>query len=155
MSQQAPNHVTHTPVHVTVPTEDDVLVERARLPTPSLWQDGVQVTHKQDRERKGVVRRVDHVTRQFRLVGATRTQWESFDQWDVLVEKSQAEKDKDAALDALQAELATLAPDDLAAFDAFCDGDDPAKVLIKLNAMRKIGFIGKKVGEPAPATKGK
>lgn len=150
MSNQAPNHTTHTPIQVVVPTEDDVLLERPKMPTPSLWQDGVQVTHKADRERKGVVRRVDWVTRQFRLVGAPRTAWESFDQWDVLVEKSAAEMAKDAARAALAAELETLDADDLAAVEVLCDDPDPAKALTKLNAMRKLGIIG---GKPTKAGK--
>ncbi len=144
MSQQQPDHTTHTPIQVHVPTEDDVHMERQRLPTPSLWQDGVQVTHKQDRERKGVVRRVEYATRQFRLVGQPRTSWESFDQWDVLVEKSAAEKAKDAAREQLEQELAALDADDLASVEVLCDDPDPSKGLAKFNAMRKLGIIGKK-----------
>lgn len=150
MTQHAPDHTTHTPINVIVPKEDDVGAERERLPTPSLWQDGVMVTHKQDRERKGHVRRVDHMTRQFRLVGQPRTSWESFDNWDVLVEKSEAEKQKDAAREKLQAELAALDADDLASVEVLCDDPDPAKALAKLGAMRKLGIIG---GSAAKAKK--
>lgn len=142
MSQQAPDHTTHTPIQVAVSLEDDVLLERERMPTPSLWQEGVQVTHRVDQERKGVVRRVDWVTRQFRLVGQPRTSWESFENWVVLVEKSAAEKAKDAARLALQAELEALDADDLAAVEVLCDDPDPSKALVKLNAMRKLGIIG-------------
>lgn len=140
----APNHLTHTPIQVVVPTEDDVHVERPRAPTPSLWQEGVQVTHRADRSKHGVVRRVDYVTRQFRLVGAVRTSWESFDEWDVLVEKSQAEKEKDVARDKLRAELDALDADDLAAVEVLCDDADPTKALAKLNAMRKLGILSSK-----------
>lgn len=147
MSQQQPNHLTHTPIKVVIPTEDDVHTERPRLPTPHLFQDGVQVTHKQDVARAGVVRRVDYATRQFRLVGHPRTAWESFDEWNVLVEKSEAEKAKDAAREALQAELAALDPEDLAAVEVFCDDADPSKAMAKFEAMRKLGIIGKAKGK--------
>ena len=143
----APDHTTHQPIKVLVSDEDDVLLERPRMPTPSLWQDGVQVTHKQDRDRKGVVRRVDWVTNQFRLVGQPRTAWESFDQWDVLVEKSEAEKAKDVARAALAAELEQMDAGDLAAVEVLCDDPDPAKGLAKLAAMRKLGIIGDAKGK--------
>lgn len=141
-----PDHTTHTPIQVTVPTEDDVLLERPRLPTPSLWQDGVRVTHRMDRDRKGIVRRVDWVTNQFRLVGAPRTAWESCEHWDVLVEKSESERAKDAARDALAAEMEALDVDDLAAVEVLCDDPDPVKALAKLSAMRKLGIVGGKKG---------
>lgn len=141
-TQQAPDHTTHTPIKVVVPTEDDVVFERPRAHTPSLWQDGVQVTHRKDRERTGVVRRVDHLTRQARLVGQPRTSWESFDDWDVLVEKSAEEKAKDAARERLALEMESLSQDDLAAVEVLCDDPDPEKGLAKLNAMRKLGIIG-------------
>jgi hypothetical protein len=151
MNQQAPDHTTHTPVKVVVPTEEDVIgIERDRLPTPSLWQEGVQVSHRHDASRKGIVRRVEYVTRQFRLVGAARTMWESFDNWIVLVEKSAAEKAKDEAREVLASELALLDADDLAAVEVLCDDPDPTKGLAKLNAMRKLGIIG-----GSPAAKGK
>lgn len=147
MSQQQPNHLTHTPIGVVIPTEDDVLAERQRLPVPSLWQEGVQVTHKADATRGGVVRRVDHVTNQFRLVGQPRTHWESFENWLPLVEKSAEEKARDEARDKLAAEMALLGADDLAAVEVLCDDPDPGKALVKLNAMRKLGIIG---GAAAP-----
>lgn len=144
MSNQAPNHLTHQAIQVVIPTEDDVHVQRERLPTPHLFQDGVQVWHKQDPERKGVVRRCDHATRQFRLVGQPRTSWECFDDWNVLVEKSEAEKAKDAAREHLEAELAALDADELAAVQVLVDDDDAVKALAKFNAMRRLGMIGKK-----------
>lgn len=146
MSNTAPDHTTHQPIKVLVPTEDDIILERPRMPTPSLWQEGVQVTHKADPARVGTVRRVEYVTRQFRLVGDPRTTWQSFDEWNVLVEKTPEEKAKDAARDALAAELESLDADDLAAVQAFCDDDDPSKALAKLNAMRKLGVIDTKKG---------
>ncbi len=153
MSQQpTPDHTTHTPIKVSIPTEDDVHFERARLPTPSLWQEGVQVTHKMDATRTGTVRRVDHLTRQFRLVGMARTQWDSFDDWIVLVEKSVEEKAKDAAREKLVAEMEALDADDLAAVEVLCDDPDPTKALAKLAAMRKLGIIGSK---PVVKTGGK
>lgn len=144
MNIPAPDHTTHTPIKVVIPTEDDLVLERERLETPSIWQEGVQVTHKQDPDRKGVVRRVEYTTRQFRLVGQPRTSWESFDNWNVLVEKTAAEKAKDAARIELEEELAALDADDLAAVQVLCDDDDATKALAKFNAMKRLGIIGKK-----------
>lgn len=142
MSNQQPDHTTHVPVHVAIPTEDDVLVHRDPLPVPSLWQDGVQVTHRADAARVGVVRRVDHMTRQFRLVGAARTSWESFDNWIVTVEKSAAEKEKDAARERFVNELATLHADDNALVELLIDDPDPVRAMSKLTLMKKAGLIG-------------
>lgn len=147
----APDHTTHQPIKVLVSNEDDVIVERPRLHTPSLWQEGVQVTHREDATRTGTVRRVDWVTRQFRLVGQGRTIWESFENWIVLVEKTPEEKAKDEARDLLRMEIEALDPDDLQMADAFLDAADPAKALTQLAAFRKKGLIGK----AAPAKGGK
>ncbi len=144
MSQQAPDHTTHVPIQVVIPTEDDIMLERPRAPTPSLWQEGVQVTNKADPERKGTERHVEYVTRQFRLVGQPRTHWESFENWNVLVEKSPEEKAKDAARVELETELASLDADDLAAVSVLCDDPDAEKALAKFNAMKRLGIIGKK-----------
>lgn len=138
------NHTTHQPIKVTIPTEDDLLVERGRLPTPSIWQIGVQVTHKADPSRTGTVRAVEYGTRQFRIVGSARTQWDSFDEWNVLVEKTPAERAKDEARELLAIELDALDADDLAAVQVLCDDDDPAKALAKLAAMRKMGILAAK-----------
>lgn len=152
MNQQTPDHTTHQPIRVMVPTEDDLFVERPRLPTPSLWQVGVQVTHKADPNRAGTVRAVDYVTNQFRLVGQARTMWESFEHWNVLVEKTPEEKAKDEAREKLRLEMELLDADDLAAVEVLCDDPDPTKALAKLAAMRKLGIIGSKA---APAKGGK
>lgn len=147
MSQQAPDHTTHQPIKVMVPTEDDVLVQRERLPTPSLWQVGVEVTHRADASRKGHVRVVDYNTNQFRMVGAARTMWESFEHWIVTVEKTPEERAKDEAREMFLLELAELDPDQLLAVEALCDDADPAKALAKFNGLKKLGVIG---GKPAP-----
>lgn len=144
MTQQAPDHTTHQPIKVLIPTEDDVLVQRERLPTPSLWQVGVQVTHKADQTRTGTVRVVDYVTNQFRLVGSSRTMWESFEHWNVLVEKTPEEKAKDEARELFLLELESLDPDQLLAVEALCDDPDPAKALAKFNGLKKLGVIGGK-----------
>lgn len=142
MSQHAPDHTTHQPIKVIIPTEDDVLVQRERLPTPSLWQPGVEVTHRADVTRKGHVRVVDYMTNQFRLVGQARTMWESFDNWIVTVEKTPEEKAKDEARELFVMELEMLDPDQLAAVEALCDDPDPAKALAKFNGLKKLGVIG-------------
>lgn len=158
MSQpQQPNHITHVPVQVDVESllKDDILVQRDKIPTPSLWQEGVTVTNRADPTRTGVVRRVDHVTNQFRLVGEPRTSWESFDQWAVLVEKSPEEKRRDADADLLRAEIEALTPDELLAVEALIDDPDPSKALKKLNGLRLLGVMKPKVTEPIVETKGK
>lgn len=144
MSNEAPDHTTHQPIKVSIPTDDDLFVERPRLHTPSLWQAGVQVTHKADPSRAGHVRVVDHMTNQFRLVGQPRTMWESFENWNVLVEKTEAEKAKDEAREMLRLEMESLDADDLAAVEVLCDDPDPTKALAKLSAMRKLGIVGAK-----------
>jgi len=144
MSQQQPDHSTHQPIKVSIPTEDDLHVERPRMPVPSIWQVGVQVTNKADPNRTGTVRAVDHSTRQFRLVGSARTMWDVFDEWNVLVEKTPAEKAKDEARELLAIELESLDADDLAAVQILCDDEDPAKALAKLGAMRKMGILAAK-----------
>lgn len=145
--QQAPDHTTHQPIRVSIPTDDDVHFERERLRTPSLWQPGVQVTHRADEKRTGTVRVVDHMTNQFRLVGQGRTQWESFEHWIVLVEKTPEEKAKDEAREMFLLELEALDPDQLLAVEALCDDPDPAKALAKFNGLKKLGVIGAAKGK--------
>ena len=137
----APDHTTHQPIKVSIPTDDDVHFERERLRTPSLWQSGVQVTHRADEKRTGTVRVVDYITNQFRLVGQGRTQWESFENWIVLVEKTPEEKAKDDARELLMLELDGLDPEQLLAVEPLIDDPDPAKALAKLNGLRKLGVI--------------
>lgn len=151
MSQQ-PNHETHVPVKVTIPDDGAFATERAVLPTPSIWQEGVKVKHR-SLPIENVVRHVDHKTNQFRPVfdrtgqPASRTTWESFADWEPLVEMSQAEKDRQAALAKLQAEMDSLGPDDLAAVQVLVDDPSPEKALAKLEAMRRLGIIGKPAGK--------
>lgn len=144
-----PNHVTHQPVQVVVPSDDDTMVERGPSHTPSLWQTGVQVTHKASR-RTGIVRCVDWKTNQFRLVGESRTSWQHCSEWDVLVEPTVAERQKDEAREQLAAEIAELDADMLSLVEVLCDDADPAKALGKLRAMRRAGMLGE---APAPAPK--
>ena len=136
----APNHETHQPIKVEIPADDDVMVERGAMPTPSLWQEGVQVTHKATR-RVGVVRIVDWKTNQFRLVGEPRTLWQACSDWDVLVEPTPQERAKDAARETLLAEIAGLDKDVLPLVEVLCDHDDPEKALAKLRAMQKLGML--------------
>jgi hypothetical protein len=138
-----PNHVTHVPVKVEIPGDDDFAAERAVFPTPSLWQAGVKVRHRRDANREAIVRHVDYKTNQFRPVGGSRTTWENCMEWDPLVEPSPQEKERVAALEKLQAEMASLGPDDLAAVQVLVDDPDPSKALAKLEAMRRLGIIGK------------
>lgn len=148
-----PNHVTHQPVQVVVPSDDDTMVERGPAHTPSLWQAGVQVTHKASRK-TGIVRCVDWKTNQFRLVGESRTSWQHCAEWDVLVEPTQAERQKDEAREQLQAEIAELDAEVLPLVEVLCDDADPAKALGKLRAMRRAGMLGDRAGA-LPEPKGR
>ncbi len=146
MSQE-PNHTTHQPILVQVPTSDDVHVERPRLPTPSLWQPGVRVTHKTDPTREGVVRVVEYATRQFRLDGHPRVSWESFDNWNPLVEKTAEERAKDEAAEKLREEIKSLSGNDLLVAEAWLEDEDPVRALKKLAALKAAGVIKGKAGK--------
>lgn len=145
----APNHATHVPVKVALPADDDLSVERPRLPTPHLFQEGV-VVKSRDGKREGIVRCVDHLTNQFRLVekmpdgsmkNHPRVSWESFANWIPEVRLSAEEQERRAAREKLLVELATLDKDSLAAVEVFADDADPAKALAKIEALRRLGVI--------------
>jgi hypothetical protein len=143
----SPNHETHVPIKVEVPPDNDWNGSgRPPEPTPSLWQQGVKVMHKLT-GKVGVVRVVDHYTNQFRAhypetgENDDRTTWNSCHEWNVAVTLSPAEAEKQRAREALEAEIAKLDPEELAAVDALVDGDDPKKGLAKLEALRKLGVI--------------
>jgi hypothetical protein len=142
-----PNAQTHVPVRVEIPIDDVATTERAVIPPPSLWQEGVKVRHKTS-GRENIVRAVDHMTCMFRPVydeqgsPAPRTHHEQMSQWDVVVELSPLEKERDLARQKLEAEIASLSPDDLASFQVLVDDPDPAKAMAKLEAMRRMGILG-------------
>lgn len=147
MSQQ-PNHETHVPIKVSIPDDGAFATERAVLPTPSIWQEGVKVKHR-SLPLENIVRSVNYTTCQFRPVydragqPAGRTVWEAFADWEPMVEMSPAEKERRAALAKLQAEMDALGADDLAAVQVLVDDPDAVKALAKLEAMRRLGIIGK------------
>jgi hypothetical protein len=130
-----PNAQTHVPVRVEIPIDDVATTERAVIPPPSLWQEGVKVRHKTS-GRENIVRAVDHMTCMFRPVydeqgsPAPRTHHEQMSQWDVVVELSPLEKERD------------LARQKLESFQVLVDDPDPAKAMAKLEAMRRMGILG-------------
>lgn len=142
-----PNHDTHVPIKVAVPADDDWSgAGRPVLPTPSLWQEGVKVVNKIT-GREAVVRKVDHYTNQFRAYypdtgeNDGRSSWQHCKDWTVAVTLSPAEQEKQLAREALQAEIAKLDPEELAAVSVLVDDPDARKALAKLEAMRKLGII--------------
>jgi hypothetical protein len=148
MSTQAPTIDTHVPIKVTdLPNEPaELAVGRPDLPTPSLWQNSVQVTHKAT-GRKAIVVRVDWGTNMFRAFYpeqqrfSERTEWEHCRDWDVDVTYSPRELERQAARNKLEAEIAKLDPSSFAAVQVLCDDDDPAKALAKLEALRQLGVV--------------
>lgn len=143
------DHNTHVSVKGEIPADDTFELERAPQPTPHLFQPGVKVTHKAS-GRTNLVRVVDWKTNQFRPVydrfgnTAGRTIWEPFAEWDPVVEPSPAEKERLAAKTKLEEQLATLSVDDLAAVSVLVDDEDATKALAKLEAMKRLGIVGKK-----------
>jgi hypothetical protein len=156
-----PSIQTHIPmIASTLPEEPKELAEgRPDFPTPSLWQERVQVVHKRT-NRRAVVVRIDRGTNQFRAfypdegeVGAdgkpvgvysTRTDWQNFADWDVQVTFSPKELERQAALAKLENELDAINKVDPEAFawiQVLIDDGDPKKALAKLEAMRRGGFI--------------
>jgi hypothetical protein len=154
----SPSLETHVPVQVHVPSErNDVLVGRPDLPTPSLWQNSVLVTHRETK-RRAVVHRVDWATNMFRPYYpdegevdpetkkpkgrfAERTEWEHCRDWLVEVTFSPAELARQAARDRLEAEMALLDAKELAAVAVLCDDPDASKALAKLEALRALGIV--------------
>ncbi len=156
-THQAPSIDTHVPLLAELPKENnDSLVGRADIPPPSLWQHSVRCTHKVTKK-PAIVVRVDWGTNMFRAYyptergpdGSTgryseRTEWEHCRDWDVEVTYSPAELERQAARKVLEAEIAQLDADDLAAVAVFCDDPDPAKNLGKLRALQRMGAIATK-----------
>lgn len=161
----SPNPETHVPVKVHIPTEgNDLAAGRPDIPPPSLWERSVKVVRKID-GREAIVNRIDLRTMMFRAyypdegafdpetkkpVGrfADRTEWESCKDWTPSVTFSPRELERQAASSLLEEEIAKLDPNEMAAVSVLVDGDDPAKGLAKLEALRRLGIIK---GSPAAA----
>jgi len=137
---QTPTVATHRPVMAQLPADEEVVHERAPIPPPTLWRPGVKVTHKAT-QREGVVRVVDLYTLQFRLVGESRTTWQAMKDWDVLVEPTEEERERQSAGDQLREELSKLDAEQLALVEVLVDDPDPRRALAKLHAMRKMGVV--------------
>lgn len=142
-----PNHETHVPVKVDIPADADYSGEgRKFMPPPSLWQPGVLVTHKAS-GKKAVVRVIDFYTNQFRAFhpetgeNDERTVWRRCEDWLPEVTLSPAEQEKQAAREALEAQIAKLDAKELGLVSVLCDDPDPKKALAKLAAMRNAGLI--------------
>lgn len=157
MNNPLPSIETHVPVTTTLPEEsNDLAVGRPDLPTPSLWQHSVQVSHKVTKK-LAVVARVDWATNMFRAfypdegergpdgipVGrfSERTEWEHCHNWDVSVTFSPRELERQKARTMLEDEMAKLDVGEAAAVMVLVDGDDPVKGLAKLEALRRLGVI--------------
>lgn len=152
-----PNAQTHVPVTVDVPAESAWTGEgRQYMEPPTLWKAGVKVVHKLT-GREAVIYRMDLGTMQFRPFyldtqsHAGRTEWESSRDWNVSVTLHPDEMAKRDVRKKLDAEISALDPDELEAMHALVDGDDPAKGLAKLNALRKLGVIKSKPAVAAVA----
>lgn len=152
-----PSIATHVAETAELPPEPaELLVGRPDLPTPSLWQAAVKVTHKVTKK-PAVVIRVDYGTNIFRAFfpdegpldengkpkgrHCERTEWFQCKDWDVDVTFSPAELERQAARAAFEMALKKLDAEDLAAVEVFCDDADPKKNLGKLKALHKIGAI--------------
>ncbi len=156
MNNPLPNISTHVPLVANLPKEGtDLAVGRPDLPTPSLWQEAVQVSHKVTKK-VAVVARIDWGTNMFRaffpdegeIVNgkpagrfSERTEWEQCHNWDVAVTFSPRELERQAALSLLSDEMSKLDPAESAAVMVLVDGDDPVKGLAKLEALRRLGVV--------------
>lgn len=147
MSYAAPNISTHVAVTADLPEEkNELAVGRADLPVPSLYQQGVKVTHKVS-GRPGIIARVDHPMCMMRLYYpdtqefAPRTDWENFRDWQPEVTLSQEELARQATLLEYETELAKLDAQQLALASVLCEDADPARSLAKLRVMISSGLI--------------
>ncbi len=158
MNNPLPNISTHVPLTANLPKEsNDLSVGRPDLPTPSLWQEAVQCTHKVTKK-VAVVARVDWGTNMFRAFYpdegeidpttskpkgrfSERTEWEQCNAWDVAVTFSPRELERQKALTLLEDEMGRLDPTESAAVMVLVDGDDPVRGLAKLEALRRLGVI--------------
>lgn len=156
-SNPLPSIETHVPLTTNIPEEtNDLAVGRPDLPTPSLWQHSVQVSHKVTKK-LAVVARVDWSTNMFRAFypgdgergpdGAPlgrfseRTEWEHCRDWDVSVTFSPKELERQKARTMLEDEMSKLDVSEAAAVMVLVDGDDPVKGLAKLEALRRLGVV--------------
>ena len=158
MTQQhyiAPSVETHIPEKGDLPPEEERLIaDRPDAPTPSLWQRAVKVKHKATGEPAMVVRPLWD-TNQFRafyserldpITGAkgtygNRTQFESFERWEVETTFSPLELERQTAAAALAEEVASLTEQERAMVALWCDDPDPNKNVAKLQALRTAGMI--------------
>ncbi len=168
MPALTPTLETHVPVLVELPAEaNDLAVGRPDIPPPNLWQSSVKVRRKLD-GKVAIVARVDLSTMMFRAYYpdegdvdpetgkpkgryADRTDWERCENWDPEVTFSPAELRRQEAQASLDAEIAQLDKDELAAVSVLVDGDDPNKGLAKLEALRRLGILKAKPETAAAA----
>ena len=152
-----PSIATHIPVTMELPDEPDRGdVDRPVMPTPSLWQVGVKVKHRET-GREAVVRRIEYATNQFRAWfpnegesgedgkprgrWSERTQWERCDDWKPEVTLSPAELERQKIRAEFEGELAKVDPAMFEDIKVLCDDADPAKALAKLKAYRRMGAM--------------
>lgn len=142
-----PNHETHIPVRVEVPSEADYTgAMRPDIPVPTLWQRGVKVIRKID-GREAVIRTIDLSMNMFRAhwldtgEDDSKSTWQHCREFNVAVTLSPAEEERVAARRVLEAEISQLDATELAAVEVLVDDPDAAKALAKLRALRMLGVI--------------
>lgn len=151
----APTLATHEPITAHIPDEPtDAAVGRPDIQPPSLWRNSVKAVRKLDGY-EVIVNRVDHATMMFRAYyldqvnpktgemgrHAERTEWENCSEWNVAVQFTAAELDRQAARTKLADEIAKLDAAELGLVTILCDDENPAKALGKLMALRAAGMI--------------
>jgi hypothetical protein len=151
----APSVETHIPEKGELPKEEERLIaDRPDAPTPSLWQRAVKVRHRVTGEPAMVVNpqwatcqfrayytdRLDPITGVKGTYG-NRTQFESFDRWEVETTFSPLELERQAAAASLAEEIASMTEQERALVSVWCDDPDPNKNVAKLQALRVAGMI--------------
>lgn len=155
MTQYAvPSIDTHIPVVGQMPEEPkDQVSGRPDLPTPSLWQKQVKLTHRVT-GKPAIVVRIDHAMMMFRAYYPTdtnadgglgrfaeRTEWEHCRDWEVETTFSPAELERQAARKLLEEQISLLDPTQVALAKVLCDDADPNKALAKLRMLIQAGLV--------------
>lgn len=160
MTQEAFDPKKHIPVTADVPQEEvGEMRDRPDIPPPSAWARTAVVTHRRTKQR-AVIHRVDFVTRQLRLWYPdkkdlplsdqfdSRTQWQSFEDWEPEIMFSPEEIERQQAKALFEAELEAFDAEGLSLVTVFCDDPDPVKALAKLRALKRSNIVRTK-DEPA------
>jgi hypothetical protein len=158
-----PSIDTHVALTEEIPKENlDQISGRPDMPTPSLWQKQVKLTHRVT-GKPCIVVRVDHAMMMFRgyypternadgALGrfAERTEWEHCRDWEIETTFSPAELERQAAKRLLEEQIEKLDATQIALAKVLCDDADPNKALAKLRMLIQAGLV-KVPEEIAPA----